>query len=401
MIIGVKHTISLLKNLFIELFLNKTDKVSDISDNSVVNATAFGVAKVGQKCLKDIAIVNARIFPDTASGNDLDVAASLFGVEGRKGALGSSTFVRVYAELGTVYPEGTKFININGIQFTSTYDYTMNNLSGYGYIEVRSTGTGSATNVEPNTITSVNPVPTGHISCTNEYYAIGGRDSEDDETFRIRIKNNLNILSISTREYFTQVFQSLDSRVLKVLNWGLSENGKLTLAIVSQNGINFTDEELEAMLEAAAPYFPLSDQDILGNVVGIELRNVNWYYVGGETGVDFRIELSAGYNITDVAQRIQIAMTKYLDFRFWEPGQKIEWDELLSIVRQTAGVKQVQDQTFNPGSDESLLNTELPRIRRFVIRDLTGNIIFNNVPDEGSENDDLVPIYYPSSYAGD
>ena len=43
MIVGLE-TVVRLKNLFLEIFINKTDKVSDISDNSVVNAVAFGVA---------------------------------------------------------------------------------------------------------------------------------------------------------------------------------------------------------------------------------------------------------------------------------------------------------------------------------------------------------------------
>ena len=38
MITKVNNTISFLKNLWVETFLNKTDKVTDITDNSVLNA---------------------------------------------------------------------------------------------------------------------------------------------------------------------------------------------------------------------------------------------------------------------------------------------------------------------------------------------------------------------------
>ena len=338
MIIGVKHTISLLKSLFIELFLNKTNKVSDISDNSVVNATAFGVAKVGQKCLKDVAIVAARIFPDTASGSDLDVAAQLFGVSPRKGALGSSTYVKVIAEQGTFYEAGkTEFVNINGVRFMTEFDATVGD-NGYTYVKVRSAGTGSQTNVAPNTITNVVPEPVGHKACSNEYYAVGGRDSEDDETFRIRIRNNLNILSIGTREYFTQVFQNIDDRVLMFFNFGVNENAKLQLALSTQNGVEFTDTELANLLVQAAAYFPLSDRNKYGDTVEIVLTNVKWYSVGGSRGVDFRVEIADNYDPDDVRRNIQIAMTKYLDFRYWVPGSKVEWDDLLGIVKDTEGV---------------------------------------------------------------
>ena len=398
MIIGVKHTISLLKSLFIEIFLNKTDKVSDISDNSVVNATAFGVAKVGQKCLKDISIVAARIFPDTASGTDLDVAAQLFGVSPRKGALGSSTYVKVVAGQGTVYEASkSSFVSQNGIRFMIEKDVTVG-VDGYDYVKVRSVGTGSQTNVQPNTINSITGVPAGHKSCTNEYYAIGGRDSEDDETFRVRIQNNLNILSIGTREYFTQVFQSIDDRVLMFFNFGVNEEGKLQLALSTQNGVEFTDEELSNMLEQAAPYFPLSDRNKLGDTVGIELSNVDWYIVGGKKGVDFMVDIASNYDPSDVRLKIQIAMTKYLDFRTWQPGQKVEWDDLLSIVKNTEGVKYVQDTTFYPRVDEVVPVNALPRIKRFCMRDLKGKIIFDTGMDDFIP---LSPVYYPSDYAGD
>lgn len=55
-------TLEVLKNLWAELLLNKTDKVSDISDNSVLNAVAFANAKVAQKAIKDIAIVESQLF---------------------------------------------------------------------------------------------------------------------------------------------------------------------------------------------------------------------------------------------------------------------------------------------------------------------------------------------------
>lgn len=390
MIIGVKHTISLLKSLFIELFLNKTDKVSDISDNSVVNATAFGVAKVGQKCLKDVAIVSARIFPDTASGDDLDKSAQLFGVSPRKGALGSSTYVAVVADKGTKYEVGKyEFVSLTGIRFSIEADVTVGT-NGYDYVKVRSVGTGSQTNVPPNTITSIVGSPPGHKACTNEYYAVGGRDTEDDETFRIRIKNNLNILSIGTREYFTQVFQSLDDRVLMFFNFGVNEEGKLQLALSTQNGVEFTETELEDLLQKAAPYFPLSDRNKLGETVGIVLTNVKWYLID----VDFRCEIYENYDDDEVRRNIQITMTKYFDPRSWELGAKVEWDDLLGIVKNTDGVRYVQDSTFLPSTDELVPENQIPRIRSFVMRKLNGEEYFNN---DGA----LAPIYYPSDYAGD
>ena len=222
-------TIETLKNLWVELFLNKTDKVSDISDNSVLNATAFAGAKVAQKAIKDIAIVEAQLFPETAQGEYLDRAASLFGVPQRRGAIGSSTYVKIIAEEGTNYISGVhEFVNTNGILFELENNLTIG-VNGYGYAKVRSVGAGAKTNVEANSIINVAPVPGGHIAVTNEYHATGGIDAETDEVFRLRIKNNLNIFSIGTIEYFTQLLQQMDDRVLRVVNLGIDELGKRNL----------------------------------------------------------------------------------------------------------------------------------------------------------------------------
>jgi uncharacterized phage protein gp47/JayE/uncharacterized membrane protein len=388
MITKTSATITNLKNLFIEMFLDKTAKVSNVADGSVVNATAFGVAKVAQKAMKDIAIKEVQIFPDTATGVYLDKAAALYGVSPRKGALGSSTYIRVSANPGTVYDTSVTFVNKNGIRFQVDEALTVGE-SGYGYVKVRSVNAGYSTNVPPNSITNVSPQPQGHIECTNEYYAIGGRDSEDDETFRIRIKNNLNILSKNTIEYWTQTLNNIDDRVLKVMTAGLDEKGIYNLYIVSQNGIFFTEEELDTLLESVQGYFGISELNIEGKAVGIGIKNIDWFYVGSERGLDFRVQLQPDYDVATVRQNIQINLTKYLDFRFWTPGKIVEWDDLLDIVKKTDGVKYVPDEYFFPYYDQQVPANQLPRIRGFVMRDQDGNVLYDS-------DSNLSPLFYPA-----
>jgi uncharacterized membrane protein len=387
MITKVDNSIENLKNLWIEIFLDSTNKVSNIADGSVLNATAFGTAKVAQKAIKDIAITEAKLFPDTATGEYLDKCAALYGVSPRRSALGASTYIRVFAAPGTIYNEDTIFVNKNGIRFQVDQPLTVGP-SGYGYVGVRSINAGYVTNVAPNSITTVNPQPIGHIECTNEYYAIGGRDSEDDETFRVRIKNNLNVLSKGTIEYYTQIFQNLDERVLKVMNVGLDENGYFVLYLVSQNGIYFLDSELEELLAQAKDYFGLFELNLDGNVAGIVLKNAEWFFIGSERGMDFRLDIDPDYDTATVRKNIQVALTKYLDFRFWTPGEVIQWDDLLDIVKKAEGVKYVPDEYFFPYYDEQVPINQLPRIKGFVMRDAKGNILYDNTTD-------LSPMFYP------
>jgi len=386
---------SKLKQLFLELFINKTDKATDVSDNSVTNAVAFGVATVAQKCIKDIAIVESQIMPDSAVGTDLDNAATLFGVPARLGALQSSTYLRIVADEGTFYDKTiVSFSNYNGIRFIPEFDLTMSAL-GYDYLKVRSEGTGSQTNVDANSIITINSAPVGHIAVTNEFMASGGRDSESDEILRQRIKKHDNIVARYTLEYYNQLFQQFNDNVLRVLNMGSDDDGKYVLAIITQNGIDLTISELDDLLASTKQYFSITDVNKFGELIGLKLQNATWYYVGDPlrdnsgTGIDFRVQLWDGYNPDTVRKNIQINISKYLDFRFWEYGQKVEWDNLLQIVKNTDGVRYVPDNFFYPNHDEIVPVNQLPRVRKFIMRDVAGNII----ADTGNV---LSSVFYPN-----
>ena len=49
MITKVNNGISTLKNLFLEVLIDQTSKISNVADGSVVNAIAFGVGKVHRR----------------------------------------------------------------------------------------------------------------------------------------------------------------------------------------------------------------------------------------------------------------------------------------------------------------------------------------------------------------
>ena len=391
MITRTDNTISNLKNLWIETFLNKTDKVTDITDNSVLNAVAFACAKVAQKTLKDIAIVEAQIFPETASGEYLDRAAVLYGVPARYGALGSSTYVRVYVSATTTYERGVHvFTSVDGVRFPVEETITIDGNVGYGYVKVRSEAVGAFTNVAANSILSVTPVPDGHVECTNEYYAIGGRDEESDEMFRRRILNHQNVHAVATIEKLTQIMQEYDNRILKIMYVGIMEDSFLHIQVATQNGQSLNSSELQTLLDKISPYFGIGDMIINGRLMGIKLENVQWYEVGGEDGVDFRCEIEAGYDVATVRKNIQVGMTKYLDFRYWEAGSKVEWDDLLDIVKSTEGVRYVASEYFKPNLDEVVPEFMLPRIKKFIMRDLNGGVLY----DESTE---FSSVFYPAN----
>ena len=378
--------VSDLKQMFLEILLNKTDKVSDISDDSVLNGIAYGCAKVGQRLLVNQGIVEGHLFPDTAYGQYLDNIASIRGVSPRFGACGSTTYVRVIAEPGTSYIMGVqKFTSTSGVTFELEESKTVDE-NGFAYIKVKSTQVGTSTNVDPVSINKVSPKPNGHISVTNEYAATGGMDAESDALFRQRIKNSVNALSRGTIAFIEQVFMKINPRVLRVFKGGITSNGKMNLIICSTNGASFSQNEFDLMISRSEEY--LSLYDILREVGGyaLNLVNVEWQYVD----VSFRVELDPSYDVDVVRKNIQIQMNKLFDYRFWNQGDRIEWDDLLQVAKNTEGVRYIPDNYFYPQSDINVPSNKLPRIRGFIMYDLNGNIIKSN-------NGLISDVYYPNS----
>lgn len=376
-----------LKQIFLEILLNKTDKISDVSNESVLNGIAYGIAKLTQRTLLNQAVIEGHLFPDTAYGSYLDQLASIRGISPRFGAAGSSTWVRVIADEGTTYSKDThQFTSTSGIVFIPEEDVTIG-ANGYAYIKVRSQQSGLSSNVDALSINNVSPIPEGHISCTNEYAATGGRDEENDDLFRQRIKESVNQLARTTISYLEQVFMKINNNVLRLFKGGIDDNGKLNLIVVSVNGQNFTDEEFNEILSRSEEYLALSEllKENTETEYSLKLNNVDWYTVD----IDFRIDIDPAYNTDEVRKNIQIQMAKIFDYRYWETGDKIEWENLLYAAKNVEGVRYVPDEHFSPNRDIIIPEYRLPRIRGFVMRDLEGNILVDN-------NGVLADYFYPN-----
>jgi len=375
------------KLLFLETFFNTTSKVSKSSPHSIVSGIAGGIGKISGKSEKDIILALSQLFPDTAYSQELDQVASNFGLASRFTSSGSSLYIRVVGNPGTVYIQGLHIFSSNsGIQFEMEETTFTIPIHGFGYIKVRSLLQGETTNIKSLSLTRISPIPSGHKYLINESPATGGRDVESDELFRIRIKDGSNILARGTLAMLEQVFMSINQKVLKCIYQGINSKGKIRIAIVTQNGQALSNTELDLLLENSYEYFCLTDNKPIGvNYYGVELINIDYQ------PIDISFRCSYNGNPDEIRQAIQININKYLDHRFFDPSkQKVEWDNLLEIVKNTSNVKYVPDQYFFPRTDIVVDTHKLPRLRGFLMLDLNGSIIqdFQGL---------LNPVYYPST----
>lgn len=379
-----------IKQIFVETLLNHTDQITKVSDNSVLSAVGYGVASVAQKSLVEIAAVESYLLPETAVGNQLDDIAINYGIGGRFGASGSSTYIRIIADSGTSYISGTHtFSGNDGIVFTLTSNVTVGSL-GFAYAKVNSTTTGLNTNVKALTINTVSPVPVGHVAVINEFEATGGKDNESDDLFRKRIKEGVNVLARGTISSLEQAFMKVNNNILKIFNQGINSNGNIQLAIATQNGVDLTSNELLTLLTTAQEFVSLTEIRPYGfDYYGIDLVNIQYDPID----VNFRVVLQTGYNADTYRIDVQSKMNKYLDFRTFDSEvDLVEWDDLLEIAKNTKGAKYVPDQYFfvnGTRNDYKVDRSKLPRMRSFAIFDSSGTLIQNL---EGT----LLPTFFPN-----
>lgn len=374
--------------IFLQTLLNNTNRVTKVSDHSVLSAYADAASKIAGKAEKDIYLALSQLFPDNSYGDQLDICADTFGISPRFGASGSSTYLRLVANPGTTYLANTHvFKSKDGINFALENNVTIGSF-GFEYVKVRSLDTGTKANVNAGRINTVNPQPAGHLYVINEYRAERGRDVEDDETFRKRIKQGSNVLATHTIAMLEQVFMKINNNVLKIFFQGHDQKGRIKIAIVTQNGIDLNQAELDQILDEGGKYFGLSQFKSFGSQsYGIVLKNIEWQPID----ISFRVQLLNNVNVDDWRKNVQIAIGKYLDFRTFDSSKDhVEWDNLLQIVKSTTGTKYVPDNYFFPNHDISIDRNKLPRLRGCVITDLNGTMISGSTGQFNS-------VYYPQN----
>jgi hypothetical protein len=365
-----------LTQLFFEVFINTQDDVTKVAPNSVMGGIGAGIAKIGQKSMKEIGVVETHLFPNDAYGSSLENIADNRGIAPRFGSLASSTQLRLVGSIGTVYPAALTFTGNNGYTFELTEEVTIGD-HGFAFGKVNCTDVGEETNVDPLSINKISgTIPAGHIYVVNEFKATGGRDEESDRELRKRIKDGANFAARGTIAYITQVFMAINPNVLRVTFGGHTDVGKTILYIQTVNGGQLTVGELDTILANAEQYFNFADLRAFDqSEFGVEVRNIEYFNLD----ISMRVKLNVGADPDKVRIDLQNRMAKVLDPRLWNMLTRIvERDDLLVVAKSVSNIDYLADQHFLlNGSifDSQITPFKVPKIRTFQLLDLSGAII--------------------------
>ena len=87
------------------------------------------------------------------------------------------------------------------------------------------------------------------------------------------------------------------------------------LSILTVNGVDLTDDELNTILEQSGEYFSLTELNPIGTKsYGVKLKNATYAFID----IDFRGELFSGADLATVVSDIQQKLSKLVDFRYWD-----------------------------------------------------------------------------------
>ena len=131
-----------------------------------------------------------QCFPQTATGENLDMHAQLRGIARRQAASATGT-VRFYVDgsqdTGIEIPEGTVCMTAAGVRFLTTRAVTVAARAEYADAPVTADEAGAAGNVGANTIVFMALPPVRVTACANLEALTNGLEEEGDEELRARV----------------------------------------------------------------------------------------------------------------------------------------------------------------------------------------------------------------------
>lgn len=223
---------------------------------------------------------------------------------------------------------------------------------------------GTAGNIDRFSVIGISPSSTGVVSAYNPERGFGGAGAEDVSAYRQRIIEGPSQYSQDPLAWLLAVGKQVNRNLFRVVKVSTTVLNTVAIKVLKDTGGTFDSDTLSAL------------------VVGLEQRSrsgLNFTATNvSKTSIEIEasIQLEPEYTLNQVWRSVSNNAAAYLDFRTWPFGQDPDDAALLSIVRQTAGVANVDTSTFLPASDPAVATDSLPVLTRVSLRNIsTGETI--------------------------
>lgn len=289
----------------------KIDPGQVFVEGSDVNIIVGSQSVVNDTISKQLGYSVARLFLDGAEGDDLDrLAFDRYSLtrKGASPALGTILFSRAsFAGGPGTIGLGTKLKTLTGVEYitTSTAIFAVGALTATA--TVRAVQAGKATQVGANAITAFsNPglLFDRTIGVTNPLTTAGGEDTEDDDTFRARIRDFWNTARrgiLAAIEFGALTVSGVVSaRAIETLNSGALPARVVNLYISDSSGV---------ASDALAQQVVSALNDFRAGGIAVIVANSLPFIVD----VQLSLQFAAGVDTITLSTAIQAAIVEFIN----------------------------------------------------------------------------------------
>lgn len=301
-------------------------------DGSDVNLTAGMMSQVGEEISAAVADCLEGHWSDTAADDKLDrLAFDRYGLV-RLGSTPATVTIQYSrptfaAGAGTI-PAGSRIQTVAGAQFATDVDCTFGGTDLVRTVTATAILVGPDSNVAPSLIVRiVDSTFDPTLAVTNPSWAAGGTLSEDDPSFRGRIRDFFTTLrrgTIGAIEFGARQVAGVSvSKAIEIINLLGDPSGRVQLIVGDANG-NASSTMIQQVRDSLLTYRAAGIVvDVLGGTVTYQA--VTWA-LQYEQGVDQA-------NAIAEVRAVTVAVSQFLN-----PGETLHRSTLIAAARTVPGV---------------------------------------------------------------
>lgn len=320
---------------FFELSGYEADRVSDIGIRMrLLAGEIFSLSS-------NIDFVKKQMFPNTATGEYLELHAQQRGLERKKGNKSTGEIMLKLdtpLEYSLIIPKGTVCTTSDGtLNFLTTEDKAIAVGGSLALVEVEAENSGTQYNIAANKLTTIVTYFSAGLSISNSSSFIGGTDDETDDELRNRIIYSMkNIPNGANKQYYISLAKSVDGiQSAAVIS---KEEGPASITVYV--GGRGTAASEEAYREAQSA---LRKNSATGITVYVKKANPV------TVNVDISISFEGGYTLAGLQTVLTAKIKNFFDNLY--VGERFALSALGDVIFHTDGVT---DYVFNNMTDREI-----------------------------------------------
>lgn len=347
-----------------EILERMSDKFTELSGFEPDSASDIGIrlrVLAGEifSLNTELAWIKKQMFPNTASGEMLDLHAAQRGLERQRGAKAKGTIAFILdmpVEFDVIVPAGTICTNDEGsLNYITSQEYTIRRGSTVLMAECEAEKSGTIYNTGIGKVKTIVTYFSVGLSISNSTSFTGGTDDEDDESLRKRIFESYRLSPDGVNAaYFESLACSIDG-IQSAKAYGVAnEPGQIVVVLGGRGAVPESDVFIQAssVLQSAKP-------------VGINMLVVNC----GLSSIDVNVSIKAGdgYTFSGIADNVRERIRRF--FSELSVGEDVLLSALGKAILEVNGV---ENYVFTSMSDTAITNADMGKLGTLTVNEMQG-----------------------------